>query len=525
MSDMSDNNDNHDERKRRKPGLAAALAACAFFAALFIAPAIAAEATDKGFTQYYSVIENVFDFISKNYVDEVDPNVLYEGALKGMFESLNDPHSVYLDENNLTDLTDVTSGEFGGVGLYISKQEKDPRFPDAEQYIEVISPIEDTPGWKAGFLPGDIILKIDGESTAGLSSDDAVKKIRGPANTAVELAVRRGGAAFTVSVKRAVIEIPVVKKDVLPGGIGYMRLIDFTPQTAPRVKEALTSFNDAKVKAIIIDLRNNPGGLLPTVVQVSDYFLSQGPIVSTKSRHKEENFTYNAKADLVVGADIPVVVLINKGSASASEILAGALKDQKRAYLIGETSYGKGSVQQFYSFGKTGFKLTMARYYTPSDANIDKIGIEPDMVVKTPDMTDPQVKQIEALLTAGTLKDWAEKHKGASKSDITAYVKGLQLKDFGGFEWVVERMARDEINRTSFAPVYDLDYDFVLRAAVKLINETPDFNALLKTTKTVRQVQDENAAKNPKLSAADKAKAGAKASPGALPAPSLDGAK
>jgi carboxyl-terminal processing protease len=522
MNDMRDNNDNG---KRMNPTLTAALAACVFFAALFIAPAIMAETADKGFDQYYSVIENVFDFISKNYVDEVDPDLLYEGALKGMFESLNDPHSVFLDEDNLTDLTDVTSGEFGGVGLYISKQDKDPRFPDAEQYIEVISPIEDTPGWKAGIMPGDLIIKIDEESTAGLTSDEAVKKIRGAPNTSIQMIVRRGGAEFPVTLKRAVIEIPVVKKDVLPGGIGYMRIVDFTPQTAPRVKEALVSFNDAKVKALIIDLRNNPGGLLPSVVSVADYFLSKGAIVSTKSRHKEENFTYNAKADLVFKENLPIIVLINKGSASASEILAGALKDQKRAYLIGETSYGKGSVQQFYSFGKTGFKLTMSRYYTPSDANIDKVGIVPDLEVKTPDMTDPQVKQLETLLVAGTLKDWAEKHKGASKSDITAYVKSLQLKDFGGFDWVVERMVRDEINRTSFAPVYDLDYDFVLRAAVKVINDTADFPALLKTTKTVKQVQEEEAAKNPKLSAADKAKAGTKASPDALPAPTLDGVK
>lgn len=508
--------------KRGRIDLAAALAAAVFFGALFIAPALLAETAGKDLGQYYSVIENVFDFISKNFVDEVDPDVLYQGALKGMFESLDDPHSVFLDESGISSLTDATSGEFGGVGLNISKQLKDPRYPDAPLFIEVVSPIEGTPGWKAGVMPGDLIVSIEDENTAPLTTDEAVKRIRGEPNTDVRLRIRRGGAEFPVTIRRAIIEIPVVKKAILLSDIGYLRITDFTPQTAPRVKEALASFAESKVKAIILDLRNNPGGLLSSAIQVSDFFLTQGPIVSTKSRNKEENYTYNAKSDLLVKKDLPLAVLINKGSASASEIVAGALKDQKRAYLIGETSYGKGSVQQFYSFGKTGFKLTMSRYYTPSDANIDKVGIQPDLEVKTPEMTDAQVKQVEEILVSGKLKEWAEKHKGASKDDIAAYVKGMGLKDFDGFEWVVERMVRDEISRTTIPPVYDLDYDYVLKAAVDVIRANPDFGPLLKAGKTVRQIQDEQSAKDNLTAKAGKDSA--KPDPGTLPMPSLDAA-
>ncbi len=506
---------------KRRARLTATLAICVFFIALFLAPAVLAQGADKSLQSYYTVLENVFSFINENFVDEVDPKILYEGALKGMFESLNDPYSVFLNEDMMTDLSDVTTGNFGGVGLYISKQAKDPRFPEREQFIEIVSPIEDTPGWRAGLMPGDLIIKIEDETTAPFSTDDAVKRLRGIPDTDVNILVRRGGAEFPVRIRRAIIEVPTVKQAIIPGDIGYLRIIDFTRFTAPRVRDAMESFTKAKCRAVVIDLRNNPGGLLTSVVQVADFFLTEGVIVSTKSRNVEENYSYQAKPDLLLNKEIPMVVLINKGSASASEILAGALKDQRRAYLMGETSYGKGSVQQVYPLGKTGFKLTMSRYYTPSDANIDKTGIPPDLEVKIPDLSEEQIKQIEEILVSGKYKDWAETHLKSSKEEISAYVKSLNLKNFEGYEWVVERMIRDEISRTSIAPIFDLDYDIVLKAAVKLIKETPDFAPLLKTTKTVRQVQDEIAAKaDPKqISATDAAK---KAPGKGLPLPNLD---
>jgi len=509
-------------RKRRSGGRAAvasAAAAVVFLLALVVgAPALIAQEGN----QYYSVMESVFSFIMDNYVDEGDPEVLYQGALKGMFESLNDPYSVFLSEAMMSDLTDTTSGKFGGVGLYISKQERDPRFPDKERFIEIVSPIEDTPGWKAGLMPGDLIVEIEKESTAPLSSDDAVKRLRGEPNTPVNITVMRGNAVFPATLTRAIIEIPTVKKGMMPDGTGYLRIIEFTPQTYSRVREAITSFTAANAKAVVIDLRNNPGGLLSSVVQIADLFLTEGPIVSTKSRNVEENYGYSAKPDLVLPKEIPLVVLINRGSASASEILAGALKDQKRAYLVGETTYGKGSVQQIYPLGKTGFKMTMSRYYTPSDANIDKTGIPPDLEVKSPKLSDAQVKQVEELLVSGKIKDWAEKREQATKAEIKAFVASLKLKDFGGYEYLVERMVKDELNRKHFAPVYDLDYDETLRTAIGLFAPDKDLKALIGAAKTVRQYQDEKAAAE-----ASAANASAKAAPkngkaaGGLPSPDV----
>lgn len=514
--------DDRMKDSKRKPfsfETGAVIAFCLVGLIVLAVPNLLGQEASEANKEYYSIIEDVFDFIQNNYVEQVDPKALYEGALKGMFESLNDPYSLYLDEKLMSDLNDTTTGKFGGVGLYISKEEKDPRYPDRDLFIEVVSPIEDSPGWKAGISPGDLIIKIGEDSTAGFSSDDAVKRLRGEPNTTVNVILRRGKAEFPVSLKRAFIEVPTVKKAIIPGGVGYLRIIEFTPQTVGRVREAISSFTDAKCRAVCIDLRNNGGGRLDSVVQIADFFLEQGIIVSTKSRNPADTYSFNAKSDLLLPKDVPMIVLTNKGSASASEILAGALKDHKRAYIMGETSYGKGSVQQVYPIGRTGFKMTMSRYYTPSDANIDKTGITPDQEVSIPPMSDAQMAQITDLLTKGTLKDWAEKNPAATKVEIGAYVSQLALKDFGGYEWVVERMVRDEINRKSIAPVYDLDYDFVLRAAIKLFDDKgPKFPELFKTTKTVRQVQDEEAAKN--LTA--KGNGGEKKIDGGLPLPKID---
>jgi carboxyl-terminal processing protease len=245
-----------------------------------------------------------------------------------------------------------------------------------------------------------------------------------------------------------------------------------------------------------------------------------------------ENYSYQAKADLLMKKDVPMVVLINRGSASASEILAGALKDQKRAYLIGETTYGKGSVQQVYPLGKTGFKLTMSRYYTPSDANIDKTGIPPDRIVKSPELKDDLVKQIEDLLVSGKIKDWADARQTATKEEIAAFVGTLGLKGFNGLEWIVDRMVRDEVNRKTIAPVYDLDYDIVLAEAIKVIDDDKALPGLIAASKTVRQLQDEAAAAKAALapvaaagSPDPKGQAVAPKQQTGLPSPTLEPAK
>ena len=268
-----------------------------------------------------------------------------QGRMKGMLEALDDPYTSYIDSESILgrNLQDTTTSAFGGVGLSITKPYEST--PEKPAYVEVASPIEDTPGWKAGIQPGDLILEIDGTSTPEITMDEVLDRLRGPVGTDVSVLIRRGKALeFPVTLTRALIEVPTVKFGMMDNGIGYLRIIEFTPLTPDRVQDALDSFREAGYTSLLIDLRNNPGGLITSVVDVADKFVGDGVIVSTKSRVTYENREFRAKSGTsVVPAGFPIVILINKGSASASEILAGALKDYHLAYLVGETTYGKGS--------------------------------------------------------------------------------------------------------------------------------------------------------------------------------------
>ncbi|HWP69083.1 MAG TPA: S41 family peptidase, partial [Rectinemataceae bacterium] len=355
------------------------------------------------------------------------------GAMKGMFDALGDPHSTFLGADMLSDLMRETDGKYAGVGLYISKTPGNPTEGDPK-YVEVVSPIEDTPAWKAGILPGDLIIKIDGESTADLTVDQASAKIRGPDGSKVLLTFRRGASyEFDTEFVRATIEIPAIKTDIIRKDgavVGYIRIIEWIPQTAERMKAALAQMQGEGITHLIIDVRSNPGGLLSSVVDVSDLFLDSGMIVSTKGRNSQENFEYKADSSLSIPTSIKMVVLVNKGSASASEIFSGAMKDTKRALLVGEKTYGKGSVQQVFPLDTTGFKLTMARYYTPSGVNIDKAGIEPDIV--SPDMvfSEAQLKALEKLYDSGAIQTFAKNNPGASAEASKAYANSLIVSGY-----------------------------------------------------------------------------------------------
>lgn len=462
--------------------------------------------------RYIAELDDTLRFVLQNYVDQPDAHKLFEGAMKGLFESLGDPYSTFLDENMFSDMTDITSGQFGGVGLYISKQVKDPKkAEDDPRYIEIVSPIEDTPGAKYGLLSGDLILKIDGESTVPLSSFEAQQKIRGTVGSAVVLTIRRGEAEFDAKLVRAIIEIPTVKSALIPtqsGNIAYLRIIEFTAQTKTAFEEAIRNFNTAGYRALILDVRNDGGGLLQAVIQIADDLLDSGIIVSTKGRNPYENSVSRAMPGLSVPKDKPIILLINKGSASASEILAGALKDNKRAYLVGENSYGKGSVQQIYPVDKTGFKMTTARYYTPSDENIDKTGIPPDLEVKDPAFTDAQAADLSKLYDSGKLDAFVKAHPDATIAERDAFATSLgQIYSLP--ERVLKILVKNQLERTKTAPVYDLEFDSALNAAIKLLDD-PNYPKLLAETKSVRELVEAEKAANPKGKASEKA---------ALPAP------
>jgi carboxyl-terminal processing protease len=469
--------------------LVSTITLCALFVIASAPKAAAQGKNQNNATRYASIIQNVFDFIQRHYVEEVDPQKLYEGAMSGMFQALEDPYSAFLPESEMSGLNDTTQGNFGGVGLYISKPVGDR--PDGKPpYVEVASPIEDTPGWRAGINPGDLIIAIDGTATDTLTMDEVLGRLRGTPGVQLTLLIRRGEKLeFPVTLTRAVIEVPTVKHAMI-GDIGYLRLLTFTPMTVERARESLNEFQTKNYKSLILDLRNNYGGLLQSAVGISNLFLDGGTVVSTKSRIDSENMVFTARRNgMLVPTELPVIVLINRGSASASEIVAGALKDRGRAYLVGEKSFGKGSVQQVYPLDKAGFRITTARYYTPSDVNIDKIGIPPDREVLFPEFTDAEAETLNLLIAANRIPAFIQANPNADAAGIDAFARELNAEypiDIS----LLRRLIRNEQNRTVIAPVYDLEYDIQLEEAVKILRDG-NYGRLMQTTKTLKDLQDE----------------------------------
>jgi carboxyl-terminal processing protease len=318
----------------------------------------------------------VFERVRADYVEEVTDEQLIEAAINGMLSSL-DPHSSYMNPKNFRDMQVQVRGEFGGLGIEVTME---------SGLIKVVSPIDDTPAAKAGLKPGDFITHLDGEPVLGLSLNEAVERMRGAIASDIKLTIRREGRdAFDVTLTRAVVKIQSVKSHLEGSDIGYIRITSFNEQADSGLQAALKALKTQagdRLAGVVLDLRNNPGGLLDQAIAVSDDFLDKGEIVSTRGRHSEDAARYNAKPGDLTGG-LPVVVLINGGSASASEIVAGALQDHHRAVLLGTRSFGKGSVQTIIQLPAHGaMRLTTARYYTPSGRSIQAKGIEPDITVE-----------------------------------------------------------------------------------------------------------------------------------------------
>ena len=437
--------------------------------------------------QYLKKLNTIFDFVQRNYVDDVDAKVLYEGAVKGLMESLDDPYTSYLDEETIRDLSDTTTGNFGGVGLSISKAVESK--PGKPAYVEVASPIEDSPGAKAGILAGDYITEIDGKPTAPMTMQDVLDHLRGEVGKPVTVTVLRGkNLKFSVELVRALIEVPTVKYGMI-NSTGYLRIIQFTPDTPARVQDAIDFFEKNKFANMIIDLRDNPGGLITSVADVADKFIDEGPIVSTKSRLQNENTVFLANPKATKLKNIPIVVLINQGSASASEILAGALKDNHLAYLVGQRTYGKGSVQQVIPLGNDEeIKMTIARYYSPSDTNIDKVGIVPDLEVSYPKLSDENEKSYVKLMEANVISEYVENHPDMTESDIADYAKQLKT-EYDLEERLLRRLVRMQVNRHKSDIVYDLDFDIQLNAALEILSDKASFREKVENAKTLKELQ------------------------------------
>ena len=342
-------------------------------AILFIFSKITFAANDENIYDKIDLFGEVLDKINKEYVDEVNHGEAMDAAINGVLQSL-DPYSAYMSPDTFKEMETETSGKFGGLGIEVGME---------FGVVKVITPMDDSPAEREGVKAGDYIVKVDGVQVQGKTLSEAVELMRGPVGSKIEITVRRKGVkkALTFEIIREIIVVESVKSKIIDDNVGYIRLTAFNENSSRQVKDKIKKFKKKKINKYVLDLRNNPGGLLSQAVKISDFFLDNGEIVSTKSRKSYENKKYFAKkGDIINGKTL--VVLINYGSASASEIVAGALKDHKRAILIGENSYGKGSVQSIIPLKNEGaIRLTISKYYLPSGESISGTGITPDIEV------------------------------------------------------------------------------------------------------------------------------------------------
>ncbi|MEH6628731.1 MAG: S41 family peptidase [Motiliproteus sp.] len=371
----------------------------------------------------------IFARIKSAYVEPVEDAELLENAIKGMLSGL-DPHSSYLDPEAFTDLRVSTSGEFGGLGIEVSME---------NGFVRVVAPIDDTPAQRAGVLAGDMIIKLDSKAVKGMGLQDAVKLMRGKVGTDIVLTIIREGEAspLEITLTRAIVKVTSVKNRVLDDNYGYLRIAQFQVNTGPDLVKAMEKLNEKNdIKGYVLDLRNNPGGVLQAAVQVSDAFLSDGIVVYTKGRLKQAELSFSATKSNPSGG-LPLVVLINGGSASASEIVAGALQDHQRGVVMGTQSFGKGSVQTVLPLANDrALKLTTARYYTPNGRSIQAEGIVPDILVEPSKVTRVEgqghtsVKEVDLQghLSNGNKKA-VEKDKVRNGGDVKLLSKDYQLNE------------------------------------------------------------------------------------------------
>lgn len=443
---------------------AAALGAGAYQLGIFQAQPLQAASSDT--YRALNLFGDVFERVRQDYVEAPNDQELVENAINGMLTSL-DPHSSFLNAKSFRDMQVQTRGEFGGLGIEVTME---------NGLVKVVAPIDETPAARAGVRPGDIIIQLDDDQVMGLTLQQAVEKMRGPANTVIRLKVQRAGLDEPMEIKitRDVIRIKSVRYRVEGGDVGYIRISQFNEQTSENLRLALESLSKDipadKLKGFVLDLRNNPGGLLDQAISVSDALLERGEIVSTRGRHAEETQRFYAKAgDLFKGK--PVLVMINGAAASASEIVAGAVQDQKRGLVLGSRSFGKGSVQTIIPLGGNGaLRLTTARYYTPSGRSIQAKGIIPDIAVQQevpPELKGKVDVKGEAALP-GHLKNENEELSASS-----AYVPA-DPKDDKQLIYAYD-LLRGTVQHAAFMPnkKYGMNPDFVRETPKEVAKDLP----------------------------------------------------
>ncbi|MEM7180432.1 MAG: S41 family peptidase [Spirochaetota bacterium] len=439
-----------------------------FLLACAVHPVAKVKAISRNAERYLHIFHEVAAFIQADYVESVDDRKLFVGAIRGLLSSLGDPHTRFLDQDEFQEHKDETRGTFGGIGVEVTYRQGS---------ILVISPIDDTPAMRAGLLPQDRIIEIDGKKTKTMNITDAVRIMRGKIGTRVRIKVLRKGVPELIpfSLERELVRINYIKSKFLEKEkLGYIRLSQFMglKTTAKDFKKRVDAFLKKGAKGLIVDLRMNPGGLLNMANELSDYFLPAGKvIVSVKGRGGELIRAFKAKESHPQVENIPMVVLIDKGSASASEIFAGAMKDHKRAKILGVTSFGKGSVQNIYSLPyNTGLALTIQKYYMPSGISIHKKGVLPDIVVQPLKPSDLERVYLLRMNKAKFIETFVQKHPGGySDKNIRLFLQEVRKQKYNVSEKIAKLFLKREYSLGRKQPAFDLEFDVQLQKAVQIL--------------------------------------------------------
>jgi carboxyl-terminal processing protease len=418
-------------------------------------------------------IEALYRFIESVYLYDIDHKAVYDSLAKGLFSALADPYSEYITAEESQDIEDMTRGVYGGIGAYISKPNPSLiDYDDPESFmVKIVAPFLGSPAYKSGLHAGDLISEIDGKKVDEYTVQESAANLRGEPGTVVKLKVHRGSSVFTIEVERAIVEVPTVRHEMIDS-IGYMQILEFTPVTAGKVREAIEDFSAAGYTGIIMDLRSNPGGSVDAAVQIADLFLSSSTVLLMESGPDKKESEYRTRSGVTVDPNIPLVIMTNSGTASSSEILAGALKDNGRtAAVIGGTTFGKGLVQNVYPFNDDDyFTITSAQYFTPSGNNIHEVGIVPDIEVLEPELTDEELESFSRLQEEHRIRDFVDEHSDFQDEEVDAFVKELQEEGFALDRLLLRKLIRNEFEADmDFPPIYDLEYDTALVRALEFI--------------------------------------------------------
>lgn len=407
----------------------------------------------------------VYQTILSDYVDTIPLKKLFDGAIRGMLQSLEDPYSRYLDENEYREFREEVTGKFVGIGIEVSVR-------DGE--IIVVSPIEDTPAKKAGIRTGDIIVSVDGSSVRGKQLNDIIKNLKGVSGSSVKVMIKREGFSepIEMTIERRTIEMSSVKSGIMKEdkSVGYLRITHFFAKTVSECEKALTEFNDKKIHKVVLDLRDNPGGDFDAAIKIANLFLEQGKVIVTTRGRDSTKISEEYKAQTAPVYTGELIVLINGGSASSSEVLSGALRDNKRGKIVGQKSFGKALVQRVIDIeeGKAGFALTIRRYYTPGGDMIQKKGITPDIVVKGFEVPDADKKNLSRAFTDKVFEDFAKTNKDYNSNSVAALTDLLKTKGFAVSEKTAAYFYKLELGRYKPSPMYDLEYDNELKKTLEL---------------------------------------------------------